>query len=250
MFRNAKDLKTYRLQARDGDVGHLKDLYFDDQHWVIRYLVVDTGGLLRSHKVLLAPEAVHEAVWDDKILHVDLTKEQVNGSPGWDAAKPVSRQYETQLRQFYGWPPYWGAFYGEATGGVAAVPVPALVSQESPKGDPHLYSTSAVSGYAISASDGEIGHVADFLVDDTAWTVRYLMIDTKNWLPGRHVLVSPSWIVQIGWSSARIAVDLTRDAIKNSPEYDPKRPIGVEYSAALHEYYRKPERSEVPAGRR
>ena len=176
---------------------------------------------------------------------VNLTKEQVRNSPGTDTDKPVSRQHETELHGYYGWPVYWGG--GTVLGEFQTSPLMIMETvkedetpPENPDSDTHLRSTSVVTGNHIEATDGEIGHVEDFVVDDKTWAIRYLLVDTGNWLPGRRVLVSPRWIKRVSWSESKVLVDLTRDAIKNSPEFDPEKPVSDDYEGKLHDYYGRP----------
>lgn len=238
MLRNVRELKNYTLRARDGEIGELKDFYFDDQTWTVRYLVVDTGAWLRSRRVLISPEALHSAEWDEKLFPIDLTKEQLRNSPPADSAQPVSRQYETKLREYYGWPPYWGAIYTGMPGETipAATPPPRPATAELP-GDPHLFGTNAVNGYHLEARDGSIGHVTDFLIEDVSWRLEYFVIDTKNWLPGRHVLLATTWIKHVDWATGKILIDLDRESVKLSPVFDPNRPVTVDYAARLQAHY-------------
>ena len=107
MLRNTKDIENCVIGATDGIIGHVKDLYFDDEAWVIRYLVVDTGPWLSSRKVLISPIAISSPNWTEEILPVSITKEQVKNSPDIDTDKPVSRQHENAYMGYYGYPYYW-----------------------------------------------------------------------------------------------------------------------------------------------
>jgi hypothetical protein len=257
MLRNAKTLERHELLARDGTIGHVKDLYFDDQQWNIRYFVVDAGSWLLSRKVLISPLAVDLPNWEKKVLPVSLSKDQVKNSPGIDTDKPVSRQHEESLSDYYGWPYYWSdpVFTALAFAGpVGAMPSPAAVAADSGAmaldhpaeavagrevGDPHLRSVNAIIGAHIEARDGEIGHVEDVLVEDRNWEIRYLVVDTRNWLPGKKVVIAPLWISDYGWAESKLHIDLTRDAIKGSPAYDPKAPMNSEYAGRLHDHYNR-----------
>ena len=108
MLRTINDLEDYAIRATDGDIGHVKDVYFDDETWVVRYLVVDTGTWLSSRKVLLSPIAIGQPNWTDKVLPASITKDQVENSPDINTKKPVSRQQEIRLLEYYGYPYYWG----------------------------------------------------------------------------------------------------------------------------------------------
>jgi len=243
MFRTAKQLEGYSLHAKDGEIGHVTDLYFETLHWGLRYFVVDAGSWLKQRSVLISPEAIYMPEWDRRLLPVDLTRDEVRDSPGIETDKPVSRQYEEALRRHYNWPPYWGAVDG---GGTAGFPpeVPILPAQPREelelKGDPHLFSVNAVVGHHVAADDGEIGHVEDVLVDAERWIVRYFVVATRNWWPGKKVLLSPWWSSDLDWPRRRITMDLKRDTIRNSPPYDPEKTFTAEASGELHDYYGSP----------
>ncbi|MEO8053096.1 MAG: PRC-barrel domain-containing protein, partial [Acidobacteriota bacterium] len=108
MLRKAKDLSGYKLAASDGEIGKVKEFYFDDQSWTVRYLVADTGGWLSGRQVLISPYALDPANEGRNVIPVDLTKHQIEKSPSLDSNKPVSRQYELEYYPYYGWPGYWG----------------------------------------------------------------------------------------------------------------------------------------------
>jgi len=263
MLRNVKGLEGCVVRATDGDIGHVDQFYFDDERWTIRYLVVNTGNWLTGRKVLVSPYALGEADWNQKLLHVNLTRRQVEDSPDIDTDRPVSRQYEIEYSGYYGWPYWW---VGPGLWGPMAYPGfvppaaevvegadakhPAWTTHED-EGDPRLRSTGEVIKYAIHAPDGEIGRVADFIVDDRSWEIRYMVVDTGNWWPGKKVLVPPQWIENVSWPEATVHVDLRRDVIKNAPEWDPHTPISRDYEERLYGYYGRPAywREPVLAGR-
>ncbi len=256
MLRQAKVFKSLKLRARDGDIGNAKEFYFDDEHWTVRYLVADTGGWLSGRRVLISPYALGSTVEAAGVVPVDLTKKQIEESPSLATDQPVSRQYEMQYYGYYGWPVYWNGPY---VWGPAAYPAPLGVglADRSPEsahrekeGDPHLRSTHDVTGHHIQAQDGEIGHVEDFIVDDEAWTIRYLVVDTKNWRAGKHVLVSPQWIERVSWRESKVFINLPRETIKQSPEYTPEC-LNREYETELHRHYsRQGYWADDPAGKK
>ena len=251
MLRSAKQLAGYKIAAVDAVVGKVDDVYFDDSGWQVRYLVVDTGKWLPGRRVLLAPTVVADADDEAKAVAVGLTQEQIRNSPPSYADMPVSRQHEIELQQYFGWPAYWGAETGL---GMAPPLIPpehepaaaagAGAALERPSGDLHLHSVKEVAGYAIEAADGSVGHVEDVIVDDEDWTVRYLLVDTRNWWPGGHVIVAADWVNRISWIDHAVFVDLTRKAVKNSPPYDASRPVNREYEEKLYRHYGKPRKEE------
>ncbi len=257
MLRSAKGFNDYKISATDGAVGHVKDLYFDDHDWAVRYFVVDTGTWLSSRKVLISPISVHHPDWAGQMLPVSITKVQVKNSPDFDADKPVSRQNEEHYLGYYGYPYYWagGGLWGDGLYPSAMVPgyagfgvdrverereMETYLRDERARhrnDDPHLRSCNAVTGYNIHAKDGEIGHVSGFLVDDTTWAIRYLVIDTTNWWGGHKVLIAPLWIKGVHWSDQSVSVDLSRESIKNAPPYDANSDWGRNQEEALYRHH-------------
>lgn len=231
----------YAIRATDGDLGKVDEFYFDDQTWTIRYIVAETGNWLSGRKVLISPIAFGKPEIESRTFSVNLTCAQVRSSPDIDTKRPIHRQHEIELHEYYQWP--WRGDYG-GTFGTTPLPLSAdeaILEQEdatSKRGDdPHLRSTRQVIGYHIHATDGEIGHVEDFLVDDENWTIRFLVVDTRNLLPGKKVLLSPQWINRVEWADSSVYFVLPRESVENSPEFDPSRPISREYEAFLIEHY-------------
>jgi uncharacterized protein YrrD len=247
MLHNVKELEDYTVGASDGELGTVKDVYFDDQRWAIRYMVVETGGWFSSRKVLISPNSVRSVAWADEILNVNLSRQQVKDGPSIDTDKPVARQHEIDHYNYYGYPYYWeGAnLWGESMyplPWVGASPDPPLASRkprddtvarerqarldrERESADSHLRSSNEVIGYEIMATDGPIGSVENFVFDDESWAIRYLVVDTRKWLPGRHVLLSPESIERVSWSDHEVFVSMTRQAIETSPDYDSLQPL-------------------------
>lgn len=245
MLRSTKELRGYKLAAADGPIGTVKDFLFDETHWTIRWMVADTGDWLPERKVLISPITLGEPDWHSQLFPVRLTKSEIEKSPGLSADEPVSREYETRWFKQYGYPEYWSGM--NAWGGAMA---PGALfdrhEQANQVGNPPetgtntLRSSDEVMGYHLHAQDGEVGHVEDFIVDSKPWTLRYMVVDTHNWLPGRKVLIAPDWITTIQWEHRAVAVDLSREGVKGSPEYKPSEPINREYEARLFDYYGRP----------
>jgi sporulation protein YlmC with PRC-barrel domain len=250
MLRSAKQIKGLKIAAEDGEIGKVDDFLFDDREWIIRYMVADTGTWLIDRLVLISPVSLRHPNTDDKVFPVKLTKKQVEKSPGIDTHKPVSRQHENDLVNYYQWPAYWypGAGYSLSPmeGYIGAVPVipddnEIKAGTQKEEGDPHLRSIDEVAGYNVQAKDDGIGHIEDFIIDDDKWNIRYAVIDTSNWLPGsRKVLISPQWIKKISWSASEVKIDLAADKIKNSPEFDTIDKINRHYEEQLYNYYEYP----------
>src|ERR1017187_6371086 len=241
MLRNITQLKGFAIRARDGEIGSLEQFYFDDQSWAIRYLVVNTGDWLSGRLVLVSPLALRQAEWQSKRLDVALTKTQIENSPPIDTHQPVSRQHEAAYLGYYGYPSYWAAPNYPAALEVRREVVAEAEALQAQAGrepaDVHLRSTEAVTGYHIQATDGEIGHVRDFIVDDETWAIRYLEVDTRNLWPGKKVLVSPQWINRVSWADSKVYVDMTTANIQNGPVWDDSIPVTREYEHRLYDYY-------------
>jgi hypothetical protein len=260
MLRTMHDLEDYAIRATDGTIGHVKDCYFDDRAWVIRYLVVDTGSWLSSRKVLISPISIGHANWAEKVLPVSITREQVKNSPDIDTDKPVSRQHEIEYLGYYGYSPYWG---GAGLWGAGAYPymmIPGhLGFAETPRAlrteaeetfdrtyaaqhqddDPHLRSCKAVVDYHIHATDGDIGHVQGLLVDEETWAIRYLVVNTSDWWLGHQVLVAPQWIRDVSWSHDTVSVNLTRQSVKDAPPYESTALLDRARETAVYKHYER-----------
>ncbi|HZR36168.1 MAG TPA: PRC-barrel domain-containing protein [Nevskia sp.] len=246
MLRRIRSLPGLPIVATDGEIGKLKDVYFDDLHWAVRYLVVDTGGWLAGRKVLISPYSVSRIDWEGGGVELRLRKQQVQDSPDIDTDKPVSRQYETDFMRYYGYPDYWG---GPLLWGATAYPffdvgAPLPVAEresEYPRrpGDPHLRSAAEVAGYRIQACDDAIGHLEDLLFEPDSWAVRYLIVDTRNWWPGQQVVIPPRWIEGMDWPEHRVKVGVSRAQVKEAPRFDPAQVPTREYEEQLHAHYRR-----------
>jgi len=255
MLRSVKEIVGYVLGASDGDIGRCDDFLFDDRDWVVRFMVAKTAKWLPGRKVVVSPAFLDEPDWANRRLPVRLTKQQIEDSPPLDEHAPVSRAYEIEYWRHYSQPPYYGAGalppYGLGPGGFGAYPWPAEVLNPTPeptttgmevaeKKEEHLRSVEEMLGYGIAAIDRDIGHVDDFIVDDQAWALRYLVVDTGNWLPGRKILVATPWLGSIDWAEQRLHVELDAESIRNGPEFDPTEPVNRRYEIEIHNYYGRP----------
>jgi PRC-barrel domain len=258
MLRNLKELEHFKIHATDGEIGHISDFYFDDDAWVVRYIVVDAGSWLSSKKVLISPISVKRLNVQAEVLPLTITKAQVQSSPEIDADLPVARQHEVRYMAHYGYAPYWG---GTGAWGDGMYPNLTLAGADADhhngvvhpqmeltddqrvdlighrSDEPHLRSCHAVAGYHIHATDGDIGHVTGFLIDDDTWAIRYLVIDTSNWWMGHKALIAPTWIEGVQWADRSVSVNLSRELIKDAPPYDSHKGWGRVQDIALHEYY-------------
>jgi hypothetical protein len=250
MLRSLKEIIGYNIQASNGEIGKVNNFLFDDRQWIIRYLVADTGNWLVDRLVLISPYALGEPEWKSKKFGVKLTKDQVKDSPKIDNDMPVSRQHEAKLNEYYGWPYYWQGL-GMTVGPDPIVPVQKIpppedikekVEKEKEKYDSHLRSVNEVMKYNIQAKDGELGYVYDLIADDEKWEIIYFVIDTRKILPGKKVLCAIDWLKNIDFTKSAVEVDLSKEGIKNSPEYNPATPINREYEEQLYDFHGRPNR--------
>jgi len=229
MLQSIKLLFGNKLGASDGDIGHVKDFYFDDQNWAVRYVIADTGTWLPKRQVLISPYAFGGLQQTEKVLRVNLTRKQIENSPAIESHKPVSRQYEEEYHRYYGWPDYWE---GDGLwGGMRSFPVletPPKVYPGKPASgidphrkpaDAHLRSTQAVIGYHLQATDGIIGHVCDFLMDDQNWAIRQLIIKTGHRFTGKEVQIPTRNVDRISYPDSTVFVNLIREAVEQSSEH-------------------------------
>jgi hypothetical protein len=242
MLHQAKTLHGYKLNSLEGEIGKVKEFYFDDYYWTIRYLVADSGNWLTNRQVLISPITLGTVNVDAQNIAVNLTKKQIEDSPPLKSDEPVSRQFEESYYKYFAVPSYWETpamrgQYGDIIGGSPNTERIPKSTRGSKTFDPRLRSTHDVTGHHIQAKDGKIGHVADFIIDDKTWMIRYLIVDTLNWWDGKMVLISPRWINRVSWDKAKVFVNLSRAAIKQSPEYIEGSPLNREYEAALHQHY-------------
>jgi uncharacterized protein YrrD len=252
MIRSIKHLRGYDIAAKDGELGDVHDIFFDDHSWNARYLIVDTGNWLPGRRVMVSPQAIADIDGDEKKLALNLSKDEIKHSPGIEADAPVSRQNEIALADHFRWPRYWE----EYPSGMGMVPmIPHLQHQAAgsepralddpraieegaiPQGDPNLRSATEVEGYHVAARDGDIGHIDDLLFDDSDWTLRFLVVDTKNWWPGKKVLVAPAWTRGIDWSEQKLHVATERDTIKQAPEYESGMEIDQKLERRIFQHY-------------
>ena len=243
MLKSANDIVDFPIGATDGEIGRVEELYFDEERWTVRYIVVNTGGWFTERKVVISPLSVERVDWTGRYIDTPLTRREVKDSPKIDTEQAVLRAHEAAYNDHYRFPAYWD---GPKMWGSAESPkeaknsgTRAMKTADASAGasESHLRGTKQVAGYRIAARDGEIGHIDDFIFDDQSWAIRYLVVDTRDWWPGKKVLLAPRWIGRVGWRERNVLVDLPRRKIKNSPEYDDTAPIEREYEERLHEYY-------------
>lgn len=245
MLRSLKEIEGYMVIASDGDVGCVIDFLFDDEYWTIRYLVVQTGGFFGDRLVLISPISFHRIDWSTRCFQLSLSLVEIRSSPDIDLRSPVSRDREREYCQHFRYPYYWNysGLWGKG-------PYPGLLSPDLQRGRPienledtndvHLQSARAVRGYRVLGHDEPLGHIEDFIVDDESWAARYLAVDTTSWRWERQVLLVPHWATQISWSERTLRVEVTQQAVKDSPEWNPLVAPRRDYEVRLYSHYGKP----------
>jgi len=242
MLLNIQNLEGYAISATDGLIGEVMDFYFDDDAWVVRYLVVKTRDD-PERDVLISPISIGHPDHAGKVFPISVTRSQVNSSPNIDTDRPVSRQQEMGYLGYYGYGNYWG---GGGLWGAGMFP-DILQAGAGPGGradaanhlhdDPHLRSINDVMRYYVHATDGDIGHIVGFLVDEKSWAIRYVIVNTSNWWLGHQVIVSTEWVANVNWAESTVSLDMTRQAIKDSPAYDHAAVLDRDYETAIHAHY-------------
>jgi hypothetical protein len=210
-----------KLRATDGEIGHVRDFYLDDKNnWAVRYLVADTGRWLGDRLVLISPHALRRLVPQGKVMLVNLSRQQIEKSPSIDEHKPLSRQYEEEYHRHYGHPYYAEAWplWGLAEYPVMAPPPPVADVRNGDGVDSHLRSARFIKGYKVEATDGLIGHLADFLIDGRTWTVREIVVETGHWYAGKTLRIPTDKVSTISFDDATVYVDSTKSALLESVE--------------------------------
>jgi hypothetical protein len=250
MLKPASDINGCAIAAADGEIGHVSDVLFEDDSWLVRWVVVDCGNWMTDRKVLLPPSALGHLDLQRREFSVRLTREQVKDSPDVDTDRSVTRHMEGNVYNHYGWTPYWGTGFFFGGGGYVggAMSAPYLMARdkaaeltaaadEGDDDDAHLRSANSVKGYHLQATDGDIGHVQDLLLEDADWSLRYLVVETSNWWPGKRVLISPGSVLRIDWSDRKVEVRVDREKVKTAPAFDKAASLGRGYNEAFDRHY-------------
>jgi hypothetical protein len=253
MLRSVDEIIGYQLHADNQSFGNCGDILFDDQWWTIRHIIANTGIWLIGKKILVSPIMIDKPDWSTRSLFLNISKEALENCPAPSTDEPVSREHEKKIYRYFGYPYYWtgSGLWGTAAypAAVGTVPPETVSRQDEDLDEPesetprenHLRSFKEVKGYFIKASDGDIGHVEDFIFDDDTWALRYVVVDTRNWLPGgKKVLLSLDWVKSINWLKSLLEMDLSTRAIKDGPEFDPRKPVNLETETRIYDYYGRP----------
>ncbi len=224
------------VQGTDQRLGTLSNIVFDGQHWVVRYVVIDTSNWFPGHEIPLRPTELNDLQWGEHRVSAQLSKSQAELGPRTKFPDPMARQMQRELSQYYQLPIYWSVdpIYAAA---VPELHVSADQSSEIEKMQLDVRSGNEIHSYDIHATDGLFGTVHDLIVDDEFWVVRYVVVDTGHWLPGRKVIFATSWIDRISWTERALYVDLTKAQVESSPHYDPHQIVNRTYEENLYDYH-------------
>jgi hypothetical protein len=253
MLRRLQEMLGADLEATDGSIGTLHDVFLDDETWTVRYVAVDTG-LWLGRLVLVSPIAIEWPDWQGRKIPLTLTRAEIESSPDLLSRPRLTREEEHEFAAYYGYPHYWGGAnlwgWAERPGALNTAPPAGYVPASALDPDANaanadamttsLYSGKEIRGYHIHALDGEIGHVDDFIIDEGSWSVRYLQIDTSNWIGGKTVLLATRWIQRIDPADGKIHVEVTKDRIENSPQFNQNELIDRPFEERLHQHYGLP----------
>lgn len=233
MQRGLNGLTGYTIKARNGELGKVAEFYFDDETWIIRYMVVETGNWLFNRKVLIPHKALGSVDWDEGIFHVNLTMKQVSDSPDIDSKMTISRAQEIELYSHYSYSNYWGEpFYTESASAMVANSIPSAEAVQMPKKqkkDSHLCSSEKIKGFQIQTHEGMAGLVADFIVDDVTWMLNFMVISRHNRSQDENMLISPKWIEEIDWIESKVSVNISKETIEQGPGFDPLIPVARDF---------------------
>ena len=252
MLRSLKPLENFTVTASNGEVANVVDFLFDDEAWKVKKIVMETRGLIKGGRILVAsPKALANINWAGRLFHLALTREDVDRVPGVDLDVPIPASGPTEGHRFFGYDYYLGhdeIWSSDADNGLFADGhwAEAPLRLYGGKGEAHLRSIKAIRGYHLQARDGPIGHLEDLLIDDQSWDVRFMAVDTRQWGPGHRVLVAPDH-ARVSWREKKIFVDLPQEVVRESPPWDPSIEVDRDYEARLHAHYSRPVHWDEPA---
>ena len=248
MLLRTSRLEKSHLRATDGRIGKIETFLFDEEQWVLRYILAKYGFAFLGRRVLISPMSVTGALRDSETIAVGLTRKQIKNAPPADLAQPVSRKKEAQFLSYYRMPAYWG---GAGLWGGALTPLeagslssaPAVDEAFAPESDlesdreSHLRSTHEVAGYRLHASEEEAGVVTDFVIEDTTWAIRYLRVETDDEIGGGALFISPHWVREISWIERRISIDMALEQLRDVPKVGAGGEPSRDEEEHLHDFF-------------
>lgn len=250
MLRSLTALEGYSLIATDAEIGHCRDFLIDDEHWTVRYMVARTGPWLLGREVLVSPPLMEPPLWEAHAIPLKIDRKQLEECPPLDSDAPVSRRYEKVYHDFFAVPYYWmgNGLWGNY--GYPGLMVPQPEPRELPEEDEeqtHLRSVRELTGYTILTGDeADVGHLADFIVDDESWAVRFLVLDSSHLPFSKKQLLATDWITAVSWVDRELRLDVTADQLEGAPPFDPDAPVNEEQETILYDYYGRPRGKVLP----
>ncbi len=237
MLVRLKDLTKSKIQGIDDQIGGIKDVYFDDRYWTIRYIVADTQPWLPlSDKILISPIALISFDDKERELKVSLSKESIKDQPKLDDHETVSREFEKLYFDYFGYGYYWQGveMWGEYSQPTFLFKRNMLsydsVDNNEIEQNNSLRSANEILHYGIEETDGKTGHVEDFIWDTESWSLRFLVIDTRDWFPGgKKVLVSPCQLSDMSWQDNSIKCNIDIEHLKACPEFEADKLNNADY---------------------
>jgi hypothetical protein len=204
MLRSLKQLYGEKLGATDGEIGTIKDFYFDDQNWEIRYLVANTGDWLTGRNVLIPPRSLASPSATGKVMRVRLTRKKIEKSPSVESHKGLSPQFEEEYHKHYG---------------RLAHPKNAVGKMIGPQPEPEnrIHSTQAVNGYLFRIGEETTGHICDFMIDAESWTIGQLVVRTGHRLSGKETLIETKQVERISHKESTVSAHPLEEASGQGP---------------------------------
>jgi uncharacterized protein YrrD len=232
---SVKGITSFNLGAIDGEIGTVKEIYFDDQNWILRYLIVKTGNFFKEKSILISTQALLAPDWDKQIFATNLTLDQIKNSPDIDTDKPVYRQQEVTLYDHFPWDIYWALGLMPLEDSVE-IAISQKENERNSKADPHLRSSDKVIGYSINTIDTELGHVKDLIIDTDSWKILFIVIKTGHWFSGKEILLPISSVSEIDWLASQVKVETTLKEIQQCAEFDAGAAVNEEYEIVHRDY--------------
>jgi len=200
----ARNLYGTSVDASDGRLGNIIDFLFDDQRWHVGHLVLNAGRWLRRRRVTLPYDTIVMKDWSDRHVFIEgLTRQQIRISPATETRVPISLHESLAEVTIMDWDTYLV--------NTTFTDHPWQISD-----DPHIHNTRDVVGYHVQGSDGPIGYVSDFVINDESWSVSDLVVNMRNWLPGRQILIPTAHIEEVRGANRSMRISLSRKSIRET----------------------------------
>jgi hypothetical protein len=218
MLKNVDTFKNNEVHASDGMIGIIRDLYFDTQDLILKFMVIDTQSWLENREILISPESVKRFNWDRNKFDLGLLKRRIEQSRVISIDEPAGPGGRKQSREYYFLSTYWDS---ERAGGNLA----------------HLLKDSELKRFDICLSDGRIGGTAGIIIEESTWKVEFIIVDADSMEAGKLVPLPAGWINRIDPKEGIIHVDLNKEDILNAPTFPAEELEDESNEKALYNYY-------------